>query len=419
MGNSMVDGIIKTKNSIKQLVIPGMLFENMGITYLGPVDGHDIRQMVRILKEAEKIDHTVLIHVLTKKGKGYDPAERHPEAFHGVNPFDIMTGQPLDQKKTVTYTGTFSEELCRLAAEDEKIVAVTAAMPDGTGLKRFSEEFPDRFFDVGIAEQHAVTSAAGMAAAGLKPVVAVYSSFLQRAFDQIMMDVCLQELPVVFCIDRAGLVGSDGETHQGILDLTYMSAIPNMTVMAPKNAPELRAMLRFAFELNRPVAIRYPRGNAYTGLESFQTPVAYGKSEMLYEEDTIALLAVGSMVSTAEHIREKLHRIGCRCSLINGRFIKPVDFEMIDRIAAGHRYLVTLEENVLRGGYGEQVLAYVESRYPDLRVICVTLPDAYVEHGNVTLLRSVLGIDSDSIMKQLCEEIPCLREKASAEEEAE
>ena len=363
------------------------------------MDGHDIRQMVRILKEAEKIDHTVLIHVLTKKGKGYDPAERHPEAFHGVNPFDIMTGQPLDQKKTVTYTGTFSEELCRLAAEDEKIVAVTAAMPDGTGLKRFSEEFPDRFFDVGIAEQHAVTSAAGMAAAGLKPVVAVYSSFLQRAFDQIMMDVCLQELPVVFCIDRAGLVGSDGETHQGILDLTYMSAIPNMTVMAPKNAPELRAMLRFAFELNRPVAIRYPRGNAYTGLESFQTPVAYGKSEMLYEEDTIALL--------------------CRCSLINGRFIKPVDFEMIDRIAAGHRYLVTLEENVLRGGYGEQVLAYVESRYPDLRVICVTLPDAYVEHGNVTLLRSVLGIDSDSIMKQLCEEIPCLREKASAEEEAE
>ena len=419
VGNSMVDGIIKTKNSIKQLVIPGMLFENMGITYLGPVDGHDIRQMVRILKEAEKIDHTVLIHVLTKKGKGYDPAERHPEAFHGVNPFDIMTGQPLDQKKTVTYTGTFSEELCRLAAEDEKIVAVTAAMPDGTGLKRFSEEFPDRFFDVGIAEQHAVTSAAGMAAAGLKPVVAVYSSFLQRAFDQIMMDVCLQELPVVFCIDRAGLVGSDGETHQGILDLTYMSAIPNMTVMAPKNAPELRAMLRFAFELNRPVAIRYPRGNAYTGLESFQTPVAYGKSEMLYEEDTIALLAVGSMVSTAEHIREKLHRIGCRCSLINGRFIKPVDFEMIDRIAAGHQYLVTLEENVLRGGYGEQVLAYVESRYPDLRVICVTLPDAYVEHGNVTLLRSVLGIDSDSIMKQLCEEIPCLREKASAEEEAE
>jgi len=410
VGSGMVEKITRTKNSIKQLVIPGMLFENMGITYLGPVDGHDIRSLVTILREASKINRSVLIHVKTQKGRGYGPAEKHPDVFHGVGPFDIVTGKPLGGGGGPSYTDVFSRTICAMAEEDPRIVGVTAAMPGGTGLSAFAKAYPDRFFDVGIAEQHAVTSAAGMAAGGLRPYVAVYSSFLQRAFDQIMMDVCLQQLPVVFCVDRAGLVGSDGETHQGILDLTYMTAIPGMTVMAPKNMWELEEMLRFSASYDLPLAIRYPRGKAYQGLEDFLAPVEYGKSEMLFEEDTLALVAVGSMVSTAEHIREKLKKTGRSCTLVNGRFIKPVDTDMLDRLAANHRFIVTLEENVLRGGFGEQVLAYMEQHHPEVRVICITLPDAYVEHGDVTLLRSVLGIDSDSIIKKLAGELPCLRD---------
>ena len=410
VGSGMVEKITRTKNSIKQLVIPGMLFENMGITYLGPVDGHDIRSLVTILREASKINRSVLIHVKTKKGRGYGPAEKHPDVFHGVGPFDIVTGKPLGGGEGPSYTDVFSRTICAMAEEDPRIVGVTAAMPGGTGLSAFAKAYPDRFFDVGIAEQHAVTSAAGMAAGGLRPYVAVYSSFLQRAFDQIMMDVCLQQLPVVFCVDRAGLVGSDGETHQGILDLTYMTAIPGMTVMAPKNMWELEEMLRFSASYDLPLAIRYPRGKAYQGLEDFLAPVEYGKSEMLFEEDTLALVAVGSMVSTAEHIREKLKKTGRSCTLVNGRFIKPVDTDMLDRLAVNHRFIVTLEENVLRGGFGEQVLAYMEQHHPEVRVVCITLPDAYVEHGDVTLLRSVLGIDSDSIIKKLAGELPCLRD---------
>ncbi len=410
VGSGMVEKITRTKNSIKQLVIPGMLFENMGITYLGPVDGHDIRSLVTILREASKINRSVLIHVKTQKGRGYGPAEKHPDVFHGVGPFDIVTGKPLGGGGGPSYTDVFSRTICAMAEEDPRIVGVTAAMPGGTGLSAFAKAYPDRFFDVGIAEQHAVTSAAGMAAGGLRPYVAVYSSFLQRAFDQIMMDVCLQQLPVVFCVDRAGLVGSDGETHQGILDLTYMTAIPGMTVMAPKNMWELEEMLRFSASYDLPLAIRYPRGKAYQGLEDFLAPVEYGKSEMLFEEDTLALVAVGSMVSTAEHIREKLKKTGRSCTLVNGRFIKPVDTDMLDRLAANHRFIVTLEENVLRGGFGEQVLAYMEQHHPEVRVVCITLPDAYVEHGDVTLLRSVLGIDSDSIIKKLAGELPCLRD---------
>ena len=410
VGSGMVEKITRTKNSIKQLVIPGMLFENMGITYLGPVDGHDIRSLVTIFREASKINRSVLIHVKTKKGRGYGPAEKHPEIFHGVGPFDIVTGKPLGGGGGPSYTDVFSDTICAMAKDDPRIVGVTAAMPGGTGLSAFAKAYPDRFFDVGIAEQHAVTSAAGMAAGGLRPFVAVYSSFLQRAFDQIMMDVCLQQLPVVFCIDRAGLVGSDGETHQGILDLTYMTAIPGMTVMAPKNMWELEEMLHFAASYELPLSIRYPRGKAYQGLKEFLAPVEYGKSEMLFEEDTLALVAVGSMVSTAEHIREKLKKTGRSCTLVNGRFIKPVDTDMLDRLAGKHRYIVTLEENVLRGGFGEQVLAYMEQHHPGVRVICITLPDAYVEHGDVTLLRSVLGIDSDSIIRKLAGELPCLRD---------
>ena len=402
VGAGLVEKISRTKDSIKQLVIPGMLFENMGVTYLGPVDGHDIKAMVKTLKEARRMDHAVLVHVLTKKGKGYAPAEKNPSRFHGIDPFDIATGKSLKEKIYPTYTDVFSKEICRLAETENRLVAVTAAMPDGTGLKAFSRYFPDRFFDVGIAEQHAVTSAAGMAAAGLKPVVAVYSSFLQRGFDQVLHDVCIQNLPVIFALDRAGLVGSDGETHQGIFDLSYLSCIPNMSIMAPKNLWELRQELEFAVcHYDGPIAIRYPRGQAYRGLKEFDAPIEYGKGELLYEGSRIALPAVGSMVSTAEHVREKLKSAGFHCTLANGRFIKPVDYELADRLAQAHELMVILEENVLQGGYGLQVKAYVQEHYPHVHVLTIALPDAYVEHGNVSVLRQTLGIDSDSVIRTM------------------
>ncbi len=407
MGQPIIDKIKRTKNGIKQLFIPGMLFENMGITYLGPVDGHDIRLLYRTFQEAKRLDHAVLVHVITKKGKGYRPAEKNPSRFHGVDPFDIETGKPLKEKQHPTYTDVFSRAMCRLGQTHPNLAAVTAAMPDGTGLKRFGQMFPERFFDVGIAEEHAVTSAAGMAAAGLKPVVAVYSSFLQRGFDQILHDVCIQNLPVVFAVDRAGLVGSDGETHQGIFDLSYLTAIPNMSVMAPKNRWELEDMLAFAVDYDGPVAIRYPRGEAYRGLKEFRSPIEYGKGEILYEEGEIALLAAGSMVSTAEHIREKLKAKGHSCTLANLRFVKPLDTGLLDRLAESHPVIVTMEENVLQGGFGLLASAYLQEHHPKVQVVQVALPDAYVEHGNVTVLREGLGIDSDSVLRQLEERGLC------------
>lgn len=404
IGDELIDKISRTKNGIKQLLIPGMLFENMGITYLGPVDGHDVKALARALKEAKKLDHAVLVHVITKKGKGYEPAEKNPSRFHGVEPFDVLTGESKKEKKNPSYTDVFSKTICQLAEKDPKITAVTAAMPDGTGLKRFSRLYPDRFFDVGIAEEHAVTSAAGMAAGGLKPVVAVYSSFLQRGFDQVLHDVCIQNLPVVFAVDRAGLVGSDGETHQGIFDLSFLSAIPNMSIFAPKNLWELKAGLEFAVSFGGPFAIRYPRGEAYRGLKEFNAPVEYGRGEMLYEEKDIALLAVGSMVSTGEHVREKLKSEGWSCTLANGRFVKPFDEELVDRLAKNHWLIVTMEENVLQGGYGLMVTRYIHEHYPHVKVMNIAIPDGYVEHGNVSLLRKGLGIDSDSVIWRMKKE---------------
>lgn len=400
-GEWILEHLKRTKDSLKGIVIPGMFFEEMGVTYLGPVNGHDIRAVERAVRDAKRLDHAVLIHVLTKKGKGYAPAEQAPEKFHGVEPFDVRTGKKLSASQNPNYTKIFSDKLCQLAENDPKIAAVTAAMPDGTGLSQFKERYPDRFFDVGIAEQHAVTSAAGMAAAGLRPVVAVYSSFLQRGFDQIVHDVCLQNLPVVFAVDRAGLVGSDGETHQGIFDLSYLSEIPNMTVMAPKNRWELEAMLEFALKQNGPVAVRYPRGTAYAGLENFLAPIARGKGELIYQGRDIALLALGSMVSTAEHIREKLKPEGYDLTLANARFAKPVDLELVDELASSHKTLVTFEENVERGGFGQVVTEYVQAHFPEVKVCRVTLPDNYVEHGDVSALRKMLGIDSDSIIERL------------------
>lgn len=411
VGDGMITKISRTKNSIKQLFIPGMLFENMGITYFGPVDGHDLNAMVRIIKEAKNIDRAVLIHVLTKKGKGYAPAEKNPERFHGIDPFDIETGKSKKKKTAPTYTDVFAKKLCELAKTNSKLVAVTAAMPDGTGLKHFAKQYPSRFFDVGIAEQHAVTSAAGMAAGGLKPVVAVYSSFLQRGYDQILHDVCIQNLPVVFAVDRAGLVGSDGETHQGIFDLSYLSEIPGMTVFAPKNTWELGAALEFAVAFDAPIALRYPRGEAYQGLKEFVQPVEYGKSEILYlhpddaKKPSVALLAVGSMVESAVTVREMLMSQEIACDLVNVRFVKPVDTEVLDKMAKRNTLLVTMEENVLRGGYGQMAIGYIHQNYPNVDMINIALPDAYVEHGDVGSLKRELKLDAESITQTILERI--------------
>lgn len=401
VGNALADQVKRTKDSLKQMVIPGMFFEDMGITYLGPVDGHDIRAVERAVRDAKKVNHAVLIHVCTRKGKGYRPAEEAPGKFHGVEPFDISTGKKRKESTAKTYTSVFSEKLCELAERDKNIVAVTAAMPDGTGLSKFASKYPDRFFDVGIAEAHAVTSAAGMAAAGLRPVVAVYSSFLQRGFDQIVHDVCLQNLPVVFAVDRAGIVGSDGETHQGIFDLSYLSMIPNMKVLAPKNAAELAAMLSYAFAQSGPVALRYPRGAAWQGFAEKQMPIETGKAEILKEGEGLAFFALGSMVSTAAHICEKLEAGGLHPTLCNARFAKPVDLEMVSRLCKTHDRIVTLEENVARGGFGQVVACYVQKQAPGVRVETITLPDAYIEHGDVSALRKLLQIDSDSVIDRL------------------
>ena len=401
VGKSIATGVSMVKNSIKQFFVPGMLFEDMGITYLGPVDGHDVNAMVQVLTEAKRMQKAVLVHVITKKGKGYGPAEKNPSRFHGVDAFDVVTGKSLKEKTYPSYTDVFSEKMCEIAGKDPKVVALTAAMADGTGLTKFSKEYPNRFFDVGIAEGHEVTSAAGMASAGLKPVVAVYSSFLQRGYDQVLHDVCIQELPVLFAIDRAGLVGSDGETHQGIFDVSFLSLVPGMSIMAPKNHWELEAMLDFGVTFDGPMAIRYPRGQAYRGLEEFLAPIEYGKAEMLYEEKDIALFALGSMVSTGEHVREKLKNKGYACTLVNARFVKPFDTAMIDQLCQKHKLIVTMEENVLRGGMGMCITKYIHDNYPGIRVIQVALPDAYVEHGNVTALREMLGIDSDSVIRQI------------------
>ena len=406
IGDPIVESIRRAKSSVKQLVIPGMFFEDMGITYLGPVDGHNIPAMLKVFKEAKRVKSAVLVHVITHKGKGFIPAERHPARFHGAEPFDIETGLPLKQKTKSNYTDVFSTVMCKQGDRNDKIVAITAAMPDGTGLKRFHNMYPDRFFDVGIAEEHAVTFAAGLAAGGLQPVVAIYSSFLQRAYDQILHDVCIQNLPVVFAIDRAGLVGSDGETHQGIFDLSYLSSIPNMHIMAPKNKWELSDMLKFAIDFQGPIALRYPRGEAFDGLREHREPIIMGMSEWIYHEKDIVLVAVGSMVKTALAVREALQLKGYACSIINARFVKPIDTEILNEAVKDHFVIVTMEENVASGGFGEKVREYLDESGYQGSLLTISIPDEYVEHGNVDILREEVGIDAYSIQRRI-EEVLC------------
>ena len=400
-GDRIVSQLRKTKSGIKQLFVPGMFFEDMGITYLGPVDGHDVRKLVKVLNEAKRVDHAVLVHVITEKGKGYRPAEENPSRFHGTGPFDIRTGEPAEKSATDSYTEVFSKVLTDIARKDDKVVAITAAMADGTGLAAFKKYFPKRFFDVGIAEEHAMTFAAGLAAGGMKPVFAVYSSFLQRAYDQTLHDVCLQDLPVVIAVDRAGLVGSDGETHQGIFDLSFLSSIPNMTVISPKNRWEMADMLRFAVDYPHPVALRYPRGEAYEGMKEFRAPVEYGKSEVLYEEADIAVIFVGHMAELADRVRTGIRDAGYKCSLINARFVKPLDTQLLDRLSRTHRLFVTIEENVVSGGFGGQVLEYASEAKLPVYIRNIGIPDDYVEHGNVEILRREVGLDCGRIVEQV------------------
>jgi 1-deoxy-D-xylulose-5-phosphate synthase len=405
IGDKVVDKIKNTKSGIKQLVIPGMQFEVMGITYLGPFDGHDINKLIKAINTARKVKHAVILHVVTKKGKGYLPAEKNPGYFHGVSPFDVKTGKILNKKIKPTYTDVFSRKLCSIADHNKNVAAITAAMPDGTGLSRFAAMYPERFFDVGIAEEHAVTFAAGLAAGGMIPVFAIYSSFLQRAYDQILHDVCIQNLSVKFCIDRAGIVGSDGETHQGIFDLSFLNNIPNMVIMAPKNGTELEMMLEFMISASGPMAIRYPRGTAFDGLTDYHSPVCLGKSEELMSGSEVAILAVGNMVAEAYKLAEALQEKGLAPTLINGRFIKPIDEECISALEKNHSLLVTMEENVVTGGYGETVLRYVNEKSLKLKVLIQALPDKFIAHGSPELLRKNAGLDWESIEKKILEEL--------------
>jgi len=401
VGKGVLHVARKIEDSFKGFFTPGMLFEAFGFNYIGPIDGHDLPMLIETLENVKKLNDAVLVHVLTKKGKGYKPAEDNPSLFHGVGPFDIGTGKILKGKGgAASYTAIFGSALCKLAAEDERITAITAAMPDGTGLTAFAKEFPGRFFDVGIAEQHGVTFAAGLAAEGLRPVFAVYSTFLQRAYDQVFHDVCLQNLPVTFALDRGGVVGSDGPTHHGAFDLSYLRHLPNMTLMAPKDENELQHMLATAIDLGQPAAIRYPRGNGYgVPLDQTLQPLSIGKAEVLREGNDGALLALGSMVVPALEAAAMLEeQHGIRLTVVNARFVKPLDAALIRELAGKYGTLITLEENALQGGFGTAVLELLEEHgISGIQVLRLGYPDSYIPQGEQHELRAMLGLDPAGI----------------------
>ncbi len=401
-GPDVLKVIRRLKGSVKYLMVPTSVFEELGFTYLGPVDGHDLPGLEEVLRAAKSIDGPVLVHVLTKKGKGYAPAEESPNKFHGTGPFDIATGKKIaNPAAPITYTEVFGRTLVELAKEDQKLVGITAAMPDGTGLNFFAEAYPKRFFDVGIAEQHAVTGAAGMAAAGLNPVVAVYSTFLQRAYDSVLHDVCMQNLHVTFCMDRAGLVGDDGYTHHGVFDYAYLRSMPNMTIMAPKDEDELRHMLKTAVELSTPVAVRYPRGSGL-GVDRSGAlhSLPIGRAEVLREGREVCFWAIGSMVASALAAAELLAKQGIAAGVVNMRFAKPLDKELLLEHAQRYGKLVTLEEGVLQGGVGSAVLETLNEAHllDSCKVVNLGIGDQFVLHGDKELLFRDLGLDVESIV---------------------
>ncbi|WP_368487825.1 1-deoxy-D-xylulose-5-phosphate synthase [Clostridium sp. BJN0013] len=399
IGKGMAKYLERLKNGIKKMVVSGMFFEDIGIKYLGPIDGHNIRDLTEVMTAAKKVNNPVIIHVITKKGKGYEFAEKNPGKFHGIGPFNCNNGE-IAATSTNTYSKAFGDEMVNLARKDKKIVVITAAMRDGTGLQNFAKEFPERFFDVGIAEQHAVTLAGGMAVEGLKPVFAVYSTFLQRGYDQLLHDICIQKLPVVFAVDRAGIVGDDGETHQGIFDLSYLTEMPNMTIMSPKCIHELMYMLKWSLNQNCPIAIRYPRGgdNIYlTPLEDFQ----FGKWECILKEGKIALVAQGRMVEHAVLAAEKLKQMGISVRVISACFIKPLDKAMLEQLVEENVTIITIEDNIIRGGLGSYILEYVNTLHKKVEIINLGFKDEFVRHGKPSILYKLYGLDVKSIVGEV------------------
>jgi 1-deoxy-D-xylulose-5-phosphate synthase len=392
------------EESIKGLISPGILFEELGFRYIGPVDGHNINVLIETLKSIKKFKEPVLLHVLTKKGKGYKPAESDPISFHGISAFEIESGE-INSKKVRTYTDAFSDAIVKIAKKDKKVIAITAAMSTGTGLDKFKENFPDRFFDVGIAEEHAVTFAAGLASLGFKPIVAIYSTFLQRAYDEIIHDVCMQNLPVVFAIDRAGIVGEDGETHQGSFDLSYLRHIPNIAIMAPSDETEFKDMLELAVKLNSPSAIRYPRGKIVSRRISGKSKVRYGKSVILKDGEKICVLAVGSMLNEVLESAKELEREGINIGIVNVRFIKPLDEELIRNLPSKFKKIIIVEENVVSGGYGSSILEFVNNEKLNLNIKIIGLPDKFIEHGSRSLLLDKYGLSKRNIIKVVKEMI--------------
>ncbi|MCM0650365.1 1-deoxy-D-xylulose-5-phosphate synthase [Clostridium swellfunianum] len=408
IGKGMADSIEKIKDGIKQVIVPSMLFEDMGLRYFGPIDGHNIKDLSKVMSMAKGINEPVIIHVVTQKGKGYKYAEKNPGKFHGVGPFNCDSGEMCTSGGS-SYSGAFGSEIVEIASEHKNVVAITAAMRDGTGLNKFAEKFPNRFFDVGIAEQHAVTLAAGMASEGLKPVFAVYSTFLQRAYDQVLHDVCIQKLPVVFAIDRAGIVGEDGETHQGVFDLSFLSHMPNMTIMTPKCIPELKTMLRWAVKQNHPIAIRYPRGGDYTDLELIPVEnFIKGKWEVVYKSEfvekprkKIAVIAAGKMVQHALLAKDRLEPSSVDLTIVNSCFIKPIDKEFIKKLLNEGFSIITVEDNVIHGGLGSAVLQYAASIGSKMEIINLGFKDEFITHGSVDVLYKLYGLDASGIASSI------------------
>jgi len=390
VGNFLIRKVRRMKQMIKPIFIKNMFFEDIGYTYLGPVDGHDIEKLEDILTRAKQVEGPVLVHVITKKGKGYTPAEENPDKFHGVSSFDIQTGKSC-KIKGKDYSSVFGETLVEMAKKDKKIVAITAAMKDGTGLTAFKEAYPERFFDVGIAEQHALTMCAGMAKAGLKPVVSIYSSFYQRAYDQIIHDICLQKLPVVMCIDRAGIVGNDGETHQGLYDMAFLRSVPNLTIMAPKDFKELKKMLQYAIQLNKPVAIRYPRGGESSGSFQKEAPIKQATAEILQEGEDITIVAIGKMVAYAQKIAENLKKENIEAQVINARFLKPFDKQILQHIQK-RKKVVTIEDGCLVGGLASEIAEQTTKLKDPIQVLSFGYPDAFIEHGSVAEIEEKYGM---------------------------
>ncbi len=405
IGYKLAKKIKRSKDSIKNIFVPSTFFDDMGITYLGPVDGHNIFEMAEVFEKAFRLNRPIVVHVKTKKGKGYKYAEKYPEFFHGVEPFDIVTGKPVVKKTSLTYTDVFAKKLVEIGEKNDKVVAITAAMAHGTGISHFQKKFPERTFDVGIAEQNAVTFAAGLAAAGMIPVVAIYSSFLQRAYDQILHDVCLQGLHVVFAVDRSGLVGPDGATHHGIYDTSFLSEMPGMTVIAPKNAEELKSAMEYAIKYNGPVAVKYPKGTAFRELSEFNSEFVHGKSEKIFEGNRVALIGCGSMVKGALEVYKKLNNDDISAGLYNARFLNPIDYEMIDEITEKYEMIAVLEENVAEGSYGEHVAEYLMEKGKEIKFEHFCIHSGIVEHGKIPELKKELGIDSDSIYKEIKDKI--------------